>query len=308
MLVILNPTAGAGKARKWQDRIEAEFLRRGIEQVRLHVTAGQMDARSAAYHAACHGETSIVAIGGDGTINEVLNGLMASGRATDLTLGVINSGTGQGFAKGLQLPSAHHEQLDIIAGGTSNSVDICRIECHSGQDGSRITRYFGNDCQIGFGADVVLRTQGAYKRLGGTLGFGLAALSLLARRTRHPLRIHTSADVTERTYLGLTIANGPLAGGSMRLAPHATMHDGQFDVVTFHEMPLTQKLSTFSRIYSGKHITLPHVGYFQTEQLSIIPTASTSTGIAVDGEFIGYAPCTISIVPAALRIFTRHNK
>ena len=162
-----------------------------------------------------------------------------------------------------------------------------------------------NECQIGIGAQVIKRTGSILKRLGGTLSFGIAALCVVPTGYHCKLRIHADGRTLEGDYFGMTLANGPLTGGSMQLAPGAQFDDGLLDVVCFRRTTIIRQLQTLSRIYSGKHIGTSGIEYFRCRHLAI--ESKDPVAIAVDGELIGALPCAISLIPAALKVLVQTN-
>ena len=306
--VMLNPVAGAGSAGRLEVPIVRGLESRGFGSVVLIRSTEPLSLQAAARDAAAKGAKLIVAVGGDGTINEVINGILsAPNKASDVTLGIINAGTGQGLAKGLGLPASLEDQLDVVAGGRTRSIDVAKLEYTSkSESGAKsVTRYFINECEIGIGAEIIRRTTPALKRLGGTLSFGIASLGLLPTGYARGLRIQPDNHAIEGKYLGITVANGPIAGGSMLLAPEAKLDDGLLDMVCFRRTSFARKVYTFSRVYSGKHIGTAGVESLQSSWLRV--ESDEPTAIAVDGELVGETPCTISIVRSAIQIKVPFN-
>ncbi len=296
---MLNPVAGAGSAGKLERPIIRGLESRGLGPVELVRSNGSGMLHSAARSAAELGAHCIVAVGGDGTINEVMSGIVSSGRA--VTLGVVNAGTGCGFAQAIGLPRSLHEQLDVIASGGTRMIDVAVVSFEASTSTAKpTTRYFINECEIGVGSEIIRRTVPALKRLGGTLSFGLAALSVLPQRRGHALRIGIDGRMYEGNYFGITIANGRFTGGGMQLAPSAKLDDGLLDSICFKQTSIPRKVHTFSQIYSGMHVNCSSVDVFQGPSLHI--GSDTPVAVALDGELLGVTPCAVSILPSALRV------
>ena len=156
--VILNPAAGAGKARLLEQPILHTLASYGLGKVVLHRTSGTLSATAAAREAVNKGVHTLIAVGGDGTINEVVNGMFsASVSPEEVSLGIINAGTGRGFANGMGLPPSLAGQLDVIAAGVTRPVDIARLDYSSPYAWRHASRFFVNECQVGIGAAVVRR-------------------------------------------------------------------------------------------------------------------------------------------------------
>jgi diacylglycerol kinase (ATP) len=263
--VILNPTAGSGTGRRWQVRI-AELAAARLGPAAFHVTSRRGEATDLARKAVGDGAALLVVCGGDGTIQEVANGMLAAGNGrVRCELGIVNCGTGRGLADSLGLPAAIEEQLALIYEGDAVPLDVGRVR-YFDMDGRRAERLFVNECQLGIGGAVVAKVERgrsatearhgtiAYKQLGGTMAFGLVAVKELVglRCPELSVQIDDERPVTER-FVGIMVGNGAKCGGGMRLTPEARTDDGMLDVVLVREMNVVRRLWVFPRIYRGRH-------------------------------------------------------
>jgi len=268
----------------------------------LCVTQKPFDARfstSAAIHA---GSELIIVVGGDGTIQEAVNGFFSDGHPINpaCELGIVSSGTGHGLAQSLGLPPTIEQQLDVICGGQSRALDVGRVT-FSHENGETVERYFVNECQVGIGGAVVKRVQSRQKRVGGLLAFGSSALSMALRHREQPLVVTVdSALEIAAPLIGVVIANGAYTGGGMNLAPRARVDDGLLDILLIHEQSISQRLWNFPKIYFGRHVTSAKFSYYQGRQFTI--TSTESVLLEADGELLGLLPCTVDLVPAALQV------
>ena len=300
--VILNPASSAGSTGRRRAGILAAVERHLGRGFSLFVTSGPGEATDSARKASLRGVELIVAIGGDGTVQEVVNGLFEAGfpREPRPQLGIINTGTGHGFAQSLGLPKELDAQCAVIALGASRKIDIGRV-LYASAGGHPVERYFVNECQAGIGGRVVQKVQTGHKRLGGFLAFGLAALTTALSYPNRVLRFSVD-DGPEETgaFIGIVAANGNAMAGGMRLAPGAAVDDGRLDILFMHGQSLRGRLRDFPKIYSGTHLASPKFRCIRAKSISLFSEEPVS--FEADGEFLGHLPCRIEILPSALEV------
>jgi diacylglycerol kinase (ATP) len=300
--VIINPVSAAGKTGRRQEHILAAVEKYLGKKISFYVTRKPLDACESARQAVLEGNDLIVAVGGDGTIQEVVNGILsvAARDNPSAELGILNCGTGHGFAQSLRLPDTLEEQLQFLSNGSSRSVDVCKI-LYTGNDGNPSSRFYVNECQIGIGSEVVRSVTASDKKLGGRLAFGFKTLCLLLRHPSQPIRVAIDGgpEIASRL-IGVMAANGDYAGGGMNLAPKARFNDGKLDLLLIREQPLALRLWNFGRIYSGKHIGSSKIDYYQAAR--VVLSSDETVSVGADGEVLGRLPCGIEVVPSALRV------
>ena len=302
--VILNPTSGSGTGRRLQAVVEKSVGSRW-GKVDFSVTSRQGEATELARNAVACGANLIIAFGGDGTVQEVVNGMLGAGVGPLVCeLGIVNCGTGRGLADSLDLPETLEQQLDLIHHGEAVALDVGRVTYVDGQ-GRTAERLFVNECQLGIGSAVVERLEARkggdnkYKRLGGTLAFGLVAVRELVRLHSPELCVEfDGGERAEGRFLGVVVGNGAKCGGGMRLTPEAAPDDGALDVVLIREMAVPLRLWTFAKIYKGRHTEVEGISSHRCRKL----TVSGKTTVEADGELLGTPPCTIEVLPGALRV------
>jgi YegS/Rv2252/BmrU family lipid kinase len=268
----------------------------------LFVTKQPNDATSSAREAALRGTELVIAVGGDGTLQEIVNGLMEAARASGRRpqLGLINTGTGHGFAQSLGLPVGLDAQFAGIACGSVRRIDIGRAAFSDGS-GRPVERYFVNECQAGIGGRVVEKVQGGHKKLGGLLGFGLATLTTALSYPNRSIRFSLDGGPEQSgLFIGIVAANGNSMAGGMKLAPRAMVDDGELDILLMHGQTLPERLRNFPKIYSGTHLGSPKFGYLRGRSISL--ASEDRVAFEADGEPFGHLPCRIEVVPAALEI------
>jgi diacylglycerol kinase (ATP) len=300
--VIFNPASSAGRTGRRQAEILAAIERHLGREFSIFVTERPNDATSSAREASLRGVELIISVGGDGTIQEVVNGLMEAGSPLDrrLQLGIINAGTGHGFAQSLGLPAGLDDQCAGIALGTVRRVDIGRATYADGR-GRPVERYFVNECQAGIGGQVVEKVRAGHKKLGGFLGFGLATLMAALSYPNRSIRFSVDdgpEDVGK--FIGIVAANGNVMAGGMRLAPQATVEDGRLDILFMHGQTLPERLRNFPKIYSGTHLGSPKFSCLRGQSLSL--ASDEPVAFEADGEMFGNLPCRIEVLPLALEL------
>ena len=302
--VILNPASGAGKTGQYQNEIlalAARHLGRGFS---LCVTRRPREATDSARLAIAAGAERIVVVGGDGTIQEAVNGFFSNGRPLnpDCVLGILSAGTGRGFAQSFRLPVERERQLAVIVGGHCRRVDIGRAVFINGQ-GLPEERYFVNECQAGIGGEVVRRVGRGNKRLGGRLAFAAGAIAASLRYPNRPIAVAVDGrPAGPRMLVGLVIGNGEFMAGGMRMTPRAELGDGLFDILFLPAQRRLERLRNFLKIYSGTHIALPQFDYVQGRTITL--SSPEEVAFEADGELWGSLPCRVEIVPGLLQILS----
>ena len=300
--VVLNPASSAGKTGRKQEGILTQIGRALKGEFSVCVTKGPLEATSSTREAIQKGAQLIVAVGGDGTVHEVVNGFFLGGSSINpkCELGILCSWTGADVGKSFKLPELIEDQIETICGASARLVDIGKVN-YRDANGFEVERFFVNECQQGMAPIVVERAQKQHKRLGGFIGFGLAAVqTLLAYRDQKmTVRIDDEEPISAR-FLNVVAANGTHAGGGMNFAPRGKVDDGLLDFVLIHSRWIPARLVSFPKIYSGKHIDLSWVTYVQGKRLTI--ASAETVGVEADGELLGFLPCTIQILPRALRL------
>jgi diacylglycerol kinase (ATP) len=269
---VVNPVAGKRKSVELIPRIKEAAQKRGQEAC-LYITEGPGDAEKKAVAALSDGCRVVVAVGGDGTVNEVVNGIAESGAV----MGVIPAGSGNDFARTLGIPLDFEEALECVLQGETRSMDVGLIN----------GRRFVNVASVGFDAQVVLETYKIKKRIRGPLAYPLGVLKTLAGYRPFAMEIETDERTIRKQVLLAAVANGVYYGGGMKIAPEAVADDGLFDVLVVEDMPRLKILRLFPMIYSGRHLSRSEVEYFRTGKIKI----SCEEGhINSDGEIIGSCP------------------
>lgn len=303
--VIINPVSAGGKTGARQLEILEAFDRRLGERYSLCVTSEPLEASSSARKAILDGSELIITIGGDGTIQETINGFFSEGKLINpaCRLGIIDSGTGHGFTQSLGLPAGLKEQLEVIQRGQIRSIDLGKV-IFTDENGHRREHYFINECQAGIGGEVVRLVQSKHKRWGGFIAFGAITLFTALRYPNQPMTVEIDGTtrLTER-FIGIVIGNGNYMAGGMNLTPQARVDDGLFDILFMHEQSLPQRLWNFPKIYSGRHLASSKFTQYRGKRVAL--SSSETITFEADGEFLGNLPCSIEILPSVLQVIHR---
>lgn len=280
-VVILNPTAGTSETvRGWQERMESI-----VGGSQIWATSRSGEAAALARRAVKEGFTRIVAGGGDGTVNQVANGL-ADGNAA---LGVLPMGTVNVFAMELGLP-LHNLELcwDIITAGNTRLVDLP----------SANGKYFVQLAGVGLDAQVVKETSLAFKRSFGPLSYLISAAQIAARQPPRLFIESKDASTAEGSFV--LIGNGRLYGGPFPFFKHASIDDGLFDVVVFKRLGYLEIIKYLQDVVFSSDIAVPEIEYFQTRRLRL--TSEQDVPLELDGELAGSCPVEFEIQERALRV------
>jgi YegS/Rv2252/BmrU family lipid kinase len=249
-------------------------------------------ARELAADAARRGVTRVVAVGGDGTVNEVAGGLVHS----QTVLAMIPAGTGNDVAKNLGIPSNPVAAAALAQTGAERSLDVGEV-----QTSDRLA-YFLNVAGFGFDAEVAWRVNRIPKLLGGTLPYLAGVLQTLWRYTSPPMRLEIDGQPIDRRVFLVAVANCHSYGGGMQIAPRARPDDGLFDVCVVKDLGKLEVLRVVPRIYSGGHVGHPAVVMFRCRAVTAVATGRVLCH--ADGELAGALPARFRVLPAALRCVT----
>jgi YegS/Rv2252/BmrU family lipid kinase len=299
-VVIVNPRSGGGLSESRWARL-AGPITEGLGPFDVRFTASARDATRLARDAAVEGRALVVALGGDGTVNEVAEGLLEAGGSTEL--GIIPRGTGGDFRRSLALPDDVRDAAARVRAASPRRIDVGRASFQSA-GGDRVTRHFVNVASFGFSADVARRANASSKRLGGKVSFLGATLRSLAGFDNFEAFVSIDGgEPRRRTLLFGAVGGGRFFGGGMKICPEAKLDDGLFDVVLVGDYGHFEVLTKVHRLYDGTHLTLPDVHGVCAKRVEVTPAdGGAAVPVEVDGETPGTLPATFEVVPAALTL------
>lgn len=285
-MLIANPAARRGNTRLIISRTLELLAKRGVSYD-LELTTGPKEAGMIA-RAACRDHEVIVAIGGDGTVNEVVQGMVG----TDAPLGIIPGGTGNDFVRSLQIPNRLELALDIVLAGQTRRIDVGKIN----------DTYFANNVGFGFDAAVNITAYSMDSSTGGLSLYLRALVKTLGKYRPVQLTLTMNGRTVDREAFLLSIGNGTTCGGGFKLTPHAKLDDQLLDVMLLKPLPLASLLWHFPKVFLG---TIDRVSYASQERTAELTVTSRGpVPIHVDGEvFPGKeAAYRVSVVPRALTV------
>lgn len=244
----------------------------------------------------------VVAVGGDGTTNEVVNGLIGEDGAvpSGVALGVIPAGTGSDFLRSFGAPRSLEGAAGVIARGHRHDVDVGRARFVS-FDGAPTTRYFINEAEAGLGAEACKAVDASSKRFGAVATYLWAIAVAMLHYRDQPVSFSMDGGPTETVMLNnVWIANGSYSGAGIRSAPSARPDDGLLDVVRIVHAGLLRRLGGLGKLRSGAFVELPHVDCGKARQVEV--TAEGRVPVETDGEPVGVVPATFDLLPARLPV------
>lgn len=303
---VVNLRSGNGRTGRDWPKIERALrgVYPGLETV---FTRKRGAATALVRQALTEGHSEIVAVGGDGTINEAVNGFFdAEGViAPDAVFAFVTSGTGGDFRKTFGVPEGYAAAIARLKDAPVRPIDVGRISCVS-RSGEPVQRYFVNIASFGLSGVIVDRVNRARiaKLFGGSFAFGFhSALAMLTYQDRM-VRVRVDGDYDEIAGIStVAIANGQYFGGGMRVAPKAVPDDGWFDIVVMGGG--RRAVSDLKLLYTGEHLNSPGVRALRGRKLMAAPVAETrghAVYVEVDGESAGRLPATFEILPRVLNL------
>ena len=295
--VIVNPIAGAGRtAKKWP---QIMGLMKGIGlRFEYDLTEAPGHAIELAKSAAKKGYELVVSVGGDGTINEVVNGLYNAGNIKEVTLGIVSTGAGADYIRTIGTPRHFINACHRLTNPRNLAVDLGVVEYLS--NGQITKRLFVNFAGLGFDAEVVKATTRRFKALGSTPSYLMGLLTTFLFYETKQVSLVLDGQPEERKVWTILMSNGKYGGGGMLAAPDADPSDGLFDVVVIDDLSKLDLLKSLPRIYKGTHLSHPKVTVKRAREIDIQPIQRMA--LQADGELLGQAPARVYMLPAALNI------
>ncbi len=291
-LLIANPQAHNGRAEKLIQPVIDELTEQDIS-IELRMTESRGHGIQLVQESNLTGIDAVIAMGGDGTVFETLNGLFRRNETTMLPLGIIPVGTGNAFVRDFGLDNQQwREAVRIIGQGNRRTVDVGRFTCK--QD----IWYFLNIIGLGFVSDVC-ETAHRLKKL-GNLSYSIGVLHRTIKLDTIPLDMDMDGQTLKRDAVFIEISNSRYTSNFL-MAPDARLDDGLLDVTILNRVSRTRLITAFPRIFKGTHVELPQVETFKIRQLTI--RTQEPRLLTPDGELLGQSPVSIQCLPGALEVF-----
>jgi diacylglycerol kinase (ATP) len=297
LVFLVNPAAGNGAAgRRWPElslQAAAAGLRGDalLSEAPGHITelAGQ---------AVADGAGRLVVVGGDGTVNEAVNGMLRSSSAP-VELAVVPLGTGDDFARTFKIPTRPEEAFRVAAEGTVRTIDagLARFQ---DWDGSPAERYFANFGGAGISGAIARRGAATSRRLGAKAAYLWATVAVFVRWKSILMRVELDESTRSEVLYEVLVANGAYTAGGMRVAPDAIPDDGLFDAVLIGDFTKAEFAVTFPKIYRGTHVGHRKVEVVRANVVGV--SADELLPVVLDGEQPGTTPVRFEVMPSALRL------
>lgn len=287
--LIANPAAGTAQAPEAAASAIAR-LRTAGHRVVLCETTGPEDAERDARAAVQAGADLVVSAGGDGTLNQVVNGVASENGLSQCAIGLLPLGTGNDFARGLGLTDGVEQATDVLVAGHQRQVDLVRLD----------DRVFLNASAGGFTAETSANVTSDLKRVAGKLAYLIGGARALLEYSPVPVRIEGGGHVVETDLQLFAVCNGAYIGGGHQLAPTARLDDGLVEVCVVRATSSPEFLALLPRLSSGDHIEDDDVVYFRTKEVTL--TFARPIKVNTDGEVLEASRCHYRVAPGAVRV------
>ena len=298
---IVNPAAGGHSTYIEWPLISKRLIDKGLLFDYVY-TEGAGHAIELAREAANTDYRYIIAVGGDGTVNEVVNGILNSTGSHNTILGIVSAGTTCSFARSVGIPLDPVNSCNLLTSQNRLSIDVGIVEYT--REGQNLRRFFVNEADVGLGATVVEASKHITNYFGRKINYlshvlgGLATLVSYKNKRITLCVENETEDVCDCAML--VIANGAYFGGGMHMAPNAKPNDGLLDMVIFGDMGKSDLLKIWTMTYKGYHVSHDKVRLLKIRNVAI--QCAEKILVEADGELLGEGPVSFSVVPSALNI------
>lgn len=306
-LIIVNPKSAGGSTREKWSAIASD-LRSHFGAFNVAFTKGPGDGIQLAKRGAESGREFIIACGGDGTANEIANGILLSGK--DVELGIFPSGTGGDFRRTLGMPDGAREAARSIRTGETKRIDVGRVQFHD-HDGNPAERFFLNVTSFGLAASIIERVKNGTSlswlpldTVRGRASYALSALQEIVGIDAEMVRVRIDGgeENTLQT-VNFCVANARYFGGGMKIAPDAKINDGFLDVINIGDIRTAKIILNAYTLYRGTHLDLTEVKGTLAKRIEARPLdPDQEIHIEIDGELAGRLPATYEVIPSSLRV------
>jgi diacylglycerol kinase (ATP) len=300
-VLVVNPRSANGTTGKNWAKIEQE-IRRGLKtDLDVRFTERQGHGTTLASEAIKEGYERVVAVGGDGTINEVVNGFFEKGKPLNpnAAMAVMSIGTGSDFVKTLEFPTTPFEAAERTRLGKVWAVDLGKCSFVS-LDGEQRSRFFINIAGFGFEGAVVDKVNRTTKAFGGPVSFLWAILTILLTYKNKLTKYQIDDRPEEEKVLLFVVANGRYYGGGLKPAPDAQLDDGLFDIVSLGDFGFLEAVSNLGRFRKGTHLEVPKVSFWRGR--TVVASSEETQLVEMEGEVVGRLPARFEMLPKAMKL------
>ncbi len=301
IFTIVNPASAGGKtAKKWPN-YRKHFSQRGVE-IDTIKTRYPGEATKLAEEAVYLGYSNIMAVGGDGTVNEIVNGLFKQGELINpcVKLIIFSQGSGSDYIKSLGISNKVGDLINIINNGQKDYIDLGHV-CYTNSKGNKENRYFVNIADTGIGGETVFNLAESSKKLGGFISYLFAALKTILNYQNKKYRLTIdNREILHKKINSVLVANGKYFAGGMRIAPGADLRDGKFNIVILGNLKKGETILNLYKAYSGNHLSHPKVEVMCGRE--IILKSEERVLLEIDGEAVGRLPAEFTILEKKLPV------
>lgn len=300
--IILNPAAGNGRAEKRWAYISGLLQEAGIE-FDYTVTAARGDASNIACKVIEQGCRKIIGVGGDGTNNEILNGIMqSSASAGEVTYGIIPFGTGNDWIRTHKIPKNTRKAVQLIKAGNTSLQDVGLVTYTN--EGQQKERYFMNVAGMSYDAICTKASEDRGIFASNKILYLYLLFSCLRDFIAPRGRVFFDGKTDEDNYYLVNVGVCRYSGGGMQLVPHAIYDDGQFALTLARNLSKSEVVRATPLLYNGKAGKHPKVDLYHAKSIRVEATTSEPILLEVDGEFLGGSPVEFTLLEKALRVVT----
>ncbi len=306
-LVIVNPHAGTNKCEKDWPKIHKLLQDAGFD-MQVMITERKFHAMEITIEMVEKlGFKKIIVVGGDGTLNEVVNGLLRQKRISppEVRLGMITVGTGNDWARMYEMPASYKKQIKILRKGYTFLQDVGQVEYLYSKDQEK--RYFINIAGMGYDALVAQKTNTMkQKGKGGPIAYLVNLISGLFQYKSVHLNIEADGKkVFSGKVFSMSIGICKFNGAGMMQLPNAIPDDGLFDMVIIRKTTKYRIVTNIKNLYDGSFITMPEVSYFHGKKFKVEARPENKLYLETDGESLGHSPLYFEIIPRAINLIVR---
>jgi YegS/Rv2252/BmrU family lipid kinase len=298
---VVNPKAGGGRGKRVWNQAREE-LESTFGSVDFEFTNSSAHAILLTSDALKNGYEMVVAVGGDGTCHEVLNGFFENGHpiSADAILGILPAGTGGDFLRSIKYPKELSDRIGRLSGKKTRQVDIGTI-AYQTFDGMKMKRYFLNIAGCGLSGELVREIGKVSRRYGSLVAYLTGLVKALSDHTNQEIvvTVDGSRPIRKRS-LCTIVANGQYFGSGMHIAPDAVIDDGWLDLVMIGDLNFGELMAQLPRLFWGNVRKHPKVEVFRAQKVRI--ESAETVLIDMDGEQQGVLPATYSIIPKAITL------
>ncbi len=292
---LVNPASDNGSTgRRWPELARRAAALGLTGDALISERPGELPAL--AQRAVAEGARLLVVVGGDGTLNEVVNGVAG---ASGVEVAVLPRGTGVDFVRSFAIPKRFEDAVRVALEGRTVELDLGRASFRT-WDGDRRNSHFANIASAGMSGAIAKRTNETTKAFGGKASYALATLAIFSRWRSARMRVSVDGQEREEPMHDVVVANGRYFGSGMMICPEADPADGLLDVLLIGDLSKRDLILTLPKTYRGKH--LPHRKAELLRGACVTVDADEPLPIELDGEQPGTTPASFEVVPAALRL------